>query len=54
MVQFGQGTFTDFASLMDHAAGVGGNTVITTAAHDTLTLQDVVPNQLHASDFHFG
>jgi hypothetical protein len=53
VVQFGQGAFGDFASLMDHATGVGGNTIITQNAHDVLTIQNVTPGQLHASDFHF-
>ena len=53
-VQFAPGMFASFNSLISHAAAMGDNTVITTNTHDTLTLQGVTPDQLHASDFHLG
>ena len=54
VVQFNAASFADFAGVMDHATAVGGNTVITAGPHDALTLQNVTPGQLHASDFRFA
>jgi serralysin len=43
----------DFAAVQSHPTAVGTNTVITFDVNDTITLVNVAPASLHASDFHF-
>ncbi len=45
--------FADFAAVQAHAQQVGNDTVITFDANDTITLQNTMLSNLHASDFHF-
>jgi hypothetical protein len=47
----GMGTFSD---VMDHAAQIGANTVITFGNGDVLTLNNVVRTNLVAGDFRYG
>jgi len=47
------GEFADFASVQSHAQQLGNDTVITFDSNDTITLQNVVLANLHASDFSF-
>jgi Ca2+-binding RTX toxin-like protein len=44
--------FADIAAILSSATPSGANTVITDAAGDTITLVNVAPANLHASDFH--
>jgi len=52
-LQFASALFADFASLMSHAAQVGGDVVITYDAGDSVTLSNVQLASLHAGDFLF-
>ena len=45
--------FADFAAVQSHLTTAGANTVITFDANDTITLVNVAPANLHATDFHF-
>jgi hypothetical protein len=44
--------FADFSAVQSHMAAAGFDTVITGGAGDTITLANVAPISLHASDFH--
>jgi hypothetical protein len=52
VLQFSQDVFSDLAAVLDHAAQVGSDVVITADAHDTVTLQNVLLSNLHQNDFH--
>ena len=52
VIDFDHTLFADISTILSHATAVGANTVITLDASDTVTLLNVAPVQLHASDFH--
>ena len=52
-IDFDPTVFSDFSAVQSHMTAVGANTVITFDAGDTVTLVNVAPASLHASDFHF-
>jgi ELWxxDGT repeat protein len=51
-IELPQSEFANFHSVMADAHQVGTNTVITYDAHDSITLDHVVQNTLHAQNFH--
>ena len=53
VISFDHTIFDSFADVMAAAHREGHNTVITVDASNTLTLQEVLPSQLHANDFMF-
>ena len=53
VIQFNQDVFRDLAAVLDHAAQVGSDVVITADAHDTVTLHNVLLASLQHNDFHF-
>ena len=54
VVQFDHNTFSDFASVMTHAAQVGSDVVISVDAHNSLSLHNTLIAQLAANNFHFA
>jgi serralysin len=53
VIEFDHNQFADFADVMNHAAAVGSNVVITLDADHSLTLQAMTLSKLTTSDFHF-
>ncbi len=53
VIEFDHNQFADFADVMNHAAAVGKNVVITLDADHTVTLQAMTLSKLVTSDFHF-
>lgn len=53
LVQFDTVVFADYSDVMNHAATVGGDVVITADAHDALTLHSVTLASLVNDDFKF-
>jgi serralysin len=45
--------FANFAAVQSHAQQVGGNTVITLDASDSITLQNTALSSLNAGEFRF-
>jgi|HubBroStandDraft_4_1064222.scaffolds.fasta_scaffold00548_9 hypothetical protein len=52
-IYLAQNEFVDFAAVQSHAQQVGGNTMITLSASDSITLQGISLSSLNASMFHF-
>ena len=52
-IYLAQNEFANFAAVQSHAQQVGGNTVITLGASDSITLQGVSLASLNAGMFHF-
>jgi Ca2+-binding RTX toxin-like protein len=51
-IELPKSEFADLAAVLADAHQVGANTVITYDAHDTITLDHVALNTLHAQNFH--
>ena len=52
-IYLAQNEFANFAAVQSHAQQVGGNTVITLDASDSITLQNTALSSLNAGMFHF-
>jgi hypothetical protein len=50
-IEINRSLFANVGDLMEHATQIGADTVIADGAHDTLTLHNLLLNQLHHSNF---